>query len=82
MEIYTNFIDNEKAKIDGIAEVFYRLFPADKDTPYVMYMQAMAEYTLLKDEKRMLDKIQIQTPKLMGELRIALNNRQIVTSSV
>jgi outer membrane protein assembly factor BamD len=57
MEIYTNFIDNEKAKIDGIAEVFYRLFPADKDTPYVMYMQAMAEYTLLKDEKRMLDKM-------------------------
>ena len=28
-------------------------------------------------KKRMLDKIQIQTPKLMGELRIALNNKQI-----
>ena len=33
-------------------------------------------------KKRMLDKIQIQTPKLMGELRIALNNRQIETPSV
>ena len=28
-------------------------------------------------KKRMLDKIQIQAPKLMEELRIALNNRQI-----
>ena len=33
-------------------------------------------------KKRMLDKIQIQTPKLMGELRIALNNRQIETPSM
>ena len=57
MEIYTNFINNEKAKIDGITEVFYRLFPADKDTPYVMYMQAMAEYTSLKDKTRLLDKM-------------------------
>lgn len=33
-------------------------------------------------KKRMLDKIQIQTPKLMEELRIALNNRQIEAPSV
>lgn len=57
MEIYTNYIDNEKEKISGIAEVFYRLFPLDNDTPYVMYMQAMAEFTVLKDESRMLDKM-------------------------
>ena len=33
-------------------------------------------------KKRMLDKIQIQTPKLMEELRIALNNRKIEALSV
>lgn len=33
-------------------------------------------------KKRMLDKIQIQAPKLMEELRIALNNRQIEMLSV
>lgn len=57
MEIYTNYINNEKDKIAGIAEVFYRLFPLDEDTPYVMYMQAMADFSMIKDEKTNLDKM-------------------------
>ena len=68
MEIYTNYIDNEREKISGIAEVFYYLFPLDKDTPYVMYMQAMAEFTVLKDESRMLDKM-VEGEKLFFKLK-------------
>ena len=68
MELYTNFIDNEKEKISGIAEVFYHLFPLDNDTPYVMYMQAMAEFTALKDESRMLDKM-VEGEKLFFKLK-------------
>ena len=68
MEMYTNYIDNEKEKISGIAEVFYHLFPLDNDTPYVMYMQAMAEFTALKDESRMLDKM-VEGEKLFFKLK-------------
>ena len=68
MELYTNFIDDEKEKISGIAEVFYHLFPLDNDTPYVMYMQAMAEFTALKDESRMLDKM-VEGEKLFFKLK-------------
>ena len=68
MVLYTNFIDNDKEKISGIAEVFYYLFPLDNDTPYVMYMQAMAEFTALKDESRMLDKM-VEGEKLFFKLK-------------
>ena len=68
MEMYTNYIDNEKEKLSGIAEVFYYLFPLDNDTPYVMYMQAMAEFTALKDESRMLDKM-VEGEKLFFKLK-------------
>ena len=68
MEMYTNYIDNEKEKLSGIAEVFYYLFPLDNDTPYVMYMQAMAEFTTLKDESRMLDKM-VEGEKLFFKLK-------------
>ena len=71
MEIYTNYLDDELGKIQGIAEVFYRLFPMDKDTDYVLYMQAMAlimykpfityfngkGYKIIKDEKTMTKQI-------------------------
>ena len=71
MEIYTNYLDDELGKIQGIAEVFYRLFPMDKDTDYVLYMQAMAlvmykpfityfngkGYKIIKDEKTMMKQI-------------------------
>ena len=71
MEIYTNYLDDELGKIQGIAEVFYRLFPMDKDTDYVLYMQALAlimykpfltyftgkGYKILKDEKTMTKQI-------------------------
>ena len=68
MELYKNFIGNEKEKISGIAEVFYRLFPLDNDTPYVMYMQAMAEFAVVKDESRMLDKV-VEGEKLFFKLK-------------
>ena len=66
MEIYTNFLDNELDKIPGIAEVFYRLFPLDKNTDYVLYMHALSgllykpwfrKYKLLTDEARSMSKV-------------------------
>ena len=55
MEMYNYYIDGSKEKVAGVASVFHRLFPLDKETPYVLYLQAMADYTSLKDETRMLD---------------------------
>ena len=67
MEIYTNYINNEKDKIAGIAEVFYRLFPLDENTPYVIYMQAMADFSMIKNEKTNLDKM-IESEKIFKKL--------------
>ena len=52
MECYTNYINGEYSKIDGVAEVFYRLFQNDEYTPYIMYLQAMAIYSMAKDETK------------------------------
>lgn len=66
MELYVNFLDNELDKIPGIAEVFYRLFPMDENTDYVMYMHALSgmlykpwfrKYKLINNEATNMNKL-------------------------
>ncbi len=55
MEAFLNYINDEREKIDGVAEVFFRLFPNDEQTSYMKYIKAMGYYSYTGDDMRSLD---------------------------
>ncbi len=57
MEAFLNYINDEREKTNNAIEAFYKLFPSDKYTPYMMYLNAMSCYKVVKDEMRSLDSI-------------------------
>lgn len=57
MEVYTNYINKEYEKIQGITDVFFSLFPNDEYTAYMYYMLAMSYYALVKTDMRAINYI-------------------------
>ena len=57
MEAFTNFLDKEYSKIQGIVEVFFRLFPNDEYTPYMTYVLGMSYYVSIKKDERSFNNV-------------------------
>ena len=57
MEAFLDYINDEAKKIDGVVEVFFRLFPNDEQAPYMKYIKAMGYYSYVGDDARSLDAV-------------------------
>ena len=57
MEAYLNYINDELVKVSGVVAVFVKLYPLDKELPYMMYLDAMSHYKQIKDETKNLNSV-------------------------
>ena len=52
LEMYTNYIDKEYENVEGVVEVYNKLFPNDKYADYVLFLHAMSYYVRVRDVER------------------------------
>ena len=58
LEAYTNYLDKEYAKIEGICEIYYKLYPDGKYSDYITYLHGMSYYALVGNELISSDNIE------------------------
>lgn len=52
LQAFLCYITNQDDKIDTPIDFFTKLYPFDSNVPYMLHLQAMSKYGMLKDESR------------------------------